>query len=114
MDRPLNKSGVKTTELWVMAGGLLGIVATHLGLVDFPAASLILVVQWALGRGLEKFLAPVGSEGKRAWQTSEFWLSVGAGGLFAAFPDAPTESIALVTAYLATRIGIKKKHLKTA
>lgn len=108
----LNKPGWQTTEFWTIITTLLALIAKALGWIDFPIATLVIVVQWVAGRGLEKALAPSNTKGKRAWQTSEFWLSLLGGGIFTIFPTLPIEAIFGLSAYLAGRAGIKARNAK--
>ena len=97
------RSGLKTTEFWLT--GLAGLLATFLP--DFPQESLLAVGSWVAARGVQKgFGLP---DGKRAWLTTEFWLSTGLSAVMVIFPDFPKEPLIALIAYLGSRIVAKKK-----
>lgn len=101
------KTGLKTREFWLTALGLAGAVASQF-IPGLPTEAIVAVASWTLTRGLEKFLAPTGAAAKPAWQTTEFWAMLIYGGAASAFPELPKESIALLWAYLGSRLAAKK------
>jgi hypothetical protein len=98
------RSGLKTTEFWLT--GLAGLLATFLP--DFPQESLLAVGSWVAARGVQKGFGL--ADGKRAWLTTEFWLSSGLSAMMIIFPDFPKEPVIGLIAYLASRIAAKKKQ----
>lgn len=102
------RTGWKTTEVWV--GGLVilfNAIGTQLGWPPFPAEALLALTTWIGGRIAQKTLTQVDANGKRAYQTAEFWAAT----IFAVakyvFPSLPEGLIAPVLALIAGRPLIK-------
>lgn len=104
------KSGIKTREL-ILTALTLVLAAAGKFIPGFPAevgVSIMALASWVLTRGLEKLLAPIGAAKKPAWKTSEFWVALLFSGAAVTFPDMPGESIAVLWAYLGSRLAAKK------
>lgn len=99
------RSGIATHELWISAL-LMG--ATYF-FPDLPTEALSAVAIWVAGRGAEKIWSK-GGDDKRAIFTTEFWLALATGGLYAVFPSMPIEALGLLGTYVAGRVGQKIKH----
>lgn len=98
------KNGAKTTELWV------GVISTLLLAFwpHFPQEAFLAIVTWIVGRSSQKMFGFVDpASGKAAWQTSEFWLSVGYAVVVSIFPDIPAESLYATQGWVVARTGIK-------
>ena len=95
------RTGIKTTELWVtvIAGILIAVWP------DFPSESFFVLVGWATTRVISKISAPA-SGVKRAWMSSEFWLSI-LYAVGASLTELPTESLVAVLGWAGARAGIK-------
>ena len=104
------KSGIKTTEFW------LGLIVTVLTILQqqfwpdspFPSDAFLAVGIWIAARLGEKTLGKVDPlTGKRAWQTTEFWVTLGFGVLKYIFPNLPAGLEAFVFSYIIGRPLVK-------
>jgi len=73
------RAGIKTAEFAIIAlGGLLGVIYSQLWPeMPFPVDTFITLSIWVGARFAEKIVGPADTNGKRFWQTSEFWVMVG-------------------------------------
>lgn len=103
------RDGIKTTEFWV------GLVATLLLVLQqqlwpespFPSEAFMALSLWVCARMGEKAIGKVDTAGKRAWQTSEFWLALVFAGVKYLFPDIPDSIFSFVATYIIGRPTVK-------
>ena len=101
------RTGWKTTEFVTLGVTILTAIFNGLGWVNFPAESFTVVLVWMIARIGEKTLGSVDANGKRAWQTSEFWVSIIVAGVCYVFPDVNQELIYTAYAWIVGRPLVK-------
>lgn len=86
------RPGIKTTEFWlVMIAGILTVLQQQFfPEAPFPAESFVALGLWIAARTTEKIVTN-GTNTKRAWQTTEFWLALGISIVQYVFPNFPPE-----------------------
>lgn len=102
------KNGWKTTEFWVALAATVLLTVQQALWPDnpFPKTEFAVLVTWIIARLGEKTLGPVDAEGKRAWQTSEFWVAIGFT-FIRQFIDLPENVVNLVYAWVIGRPAVK-------
>ena len=97
------RDGWKTTEFWIIA--VATILTTMQEIIwpehPFPKEQLIAIGIWIAGRTTEKI--KVGENGKRAWNTSEFWVTMLVTIATYLFPQVPLETIYMALGWVGIR-----------
>ena len=103
------RKSFKTTEFWVvLAASLLAVVQQQLWPdAPFPTEAFIALGLWVGARVSEKTLGDTNTEGKRAWQTGEFWLAIAFAAAKSFFPDIPDTVLYGIAALILGRPLIK-------
>lgn len=97
------RSAILTTEFWI---GLATAVIMAV-FPDFPQEAAIALFGWVAMRAAQKSFGLEGVDGKRAWQTSEFYVSIGVAIAKTLFPEIPPETIYAVLGIVGLRTGVK-------
>ena len=99
------RAGIKTTEFWVTL--IAGLLATAQASIwpdnPFPKESFIAVILWVGARMGQKTLGPTDTAGKRAWQTTDFWLTMVFSVVSYFIPTIPPEIFNMVSVYIVGR-----------
>lgn len=102
------RNGRKTTELWV---GVLATIAVGFQQALWPDAPLpkeafITLVVWVVGRMGSKALTEKAGT-KRAWKTSEFWVTMLFTVVRSVYPELPPVVETFVWTYILGRPAVK-------
>lgn len=97
------RKSIKTTEFWI------GLITAVLMAVfpDFPKESGLAVLSWIVMRSGQKYFGIEDKDGKRAWQTSEMWVSIGYAAARYFLPDLPEGLLWSVMGWAGLRTGVK-------
>lgn len=105
------RNGIKTTEFWIglVAAILMSLQKALFPDSPFPQEAFMTVATWIAARIGEKTLTKASEQGKRAWQTSEFWIAIGFSVFKFVFPSIPDDVF-----YTAMTFIIGRPLIKTA
>lgn len=105
-------SGVKTLEFAVTMVALVGTILTTLGLPGIEVGAGVTLATWVVTRGIQK-VTQKNAEGKRSYETTEFWIHLLTAGALQVFPDLPKEAAVTLwgaaTTYSTSRTLAKAK-----
>lgn len=101
---PTIRAGVKSTEMWLVV--LISIVTAIFP--GMPKESLVAIGTWVVARSSQKAFGL--GDGKRSYQSSEFWLTLIFSAAKMIFPDLPEEAFYAVLSWAGLRTAIKIKQ----
>jgi hypothetical protein len=103
------RTGIKTTEFWVgLIGAVLLVIQQQLFPEHpFPAEAFYAFGIWIGARFAEKAFTNGKGVLKRAWKTSEFWVTLAVSTAKYLFPDLSPEIVNFVYMYILGRPALK-------
>lgn len=99
------RAGIKTTEFWVTL--IATLIATAQTFIwpdsPFPKEGFMALILWVGARIGQKTLGPTDTGGKRAWQTTDFWLTIVFSVVSYFIPSIPSDIFNMVAVYIIGR-----------
>lgn len=109
------RSGFKTTEFWVTLFATIGVFLAGLNGAVPPQYAIYLTTAIAVAYAASRGIAKYGTDLKRGWQTSEFWvgaLTVGLTVLQTVQSNVPDKTVALVATIVTATIAAVRAFSK--